>query len=715
MTRITGLSAILLLWASAANLIAQKELTLRDAVLKAGTDLAPRTLKGLQWIPDAAGYAFLKGDSLMMGSVGKAADQLIATVADLNAKLEEDAKLKAFPSIEWESASAFRFFHKDRLFIYDRAAGSLTARNQFPEDAENHDVAPEGGSVAYTQGRNLFVAPANSTKHIQVTRDSLDGHVNGVSVHRQEYGIVKGTFWSPKGNLLAFYNMDESMVTTYQLEQIGTKPSTFTSIRYPMAGQASHHVRIGVFDARTQRTIFLQTGEPADQYLTNIAWSPDERNVFVVHLDRETENLRVVQYDVKTGSPVRTLFEEHSDIYLEPEHPQWFLEKSPGRFIWWSERDGWQHLYLYDLKAGMIRQLTEGPWVVKEILGTDEKESHLFVEGSGADPTETHLYRVHLATGETVQLTRDPGTHHGLLSSNGRTLIDQWSSVNVPARTDLLDARSGSVMKTLVDATEPLDAFTTGTIDLFTIEGENGVPLHARMIKPSGFDPARKYPVLVYLYNGPHVQLVTNSRLGGASLWMLHAAERGSLVFTVDGRGSENRGRDFEQAVHRRLGEVEIQDQLRGVAYLKTLPYVDPDRLAVHGWSFGGFMTTGLMVKAPGTFKVGVAGGPVMDWAMYEVMYTERYMDTPEENPDGYAGTANVGRCGDLQGDLLIILGNQDDVVLPEHSLAFLKDCVDKDRQVDFFVYPGHGHNVRGKDRLHLMTKVLDYIDEKLR
>ena len=709
------------LGASLLTLHAQKELTLSDAVLKAGTDLAPKRLSGLQWLPGGSAYCHVKDDVLLQGGIGKVADQAVVSLADINAAMEKDKQLKKFPAVEWTDASHLRFMHDSRALVYDLKSKGIAAQAQFPEDAENQEADPVQGRWAYTLGPNLYVTTPGSTKHYQVTNETKEGIVNGVSVHRQEYGITKGTFWSPQGNLLAYYHMDESMVTPYQLEDISSKPSTFKAIRYPMAGQKSHEVNVYVFDTRTQMNTMLHTGEPKDQYLTNITWDPSELFVYVVHLDRKTENLRVVQYDVKTGKPVRTLFEEINDKYLEPEHTLHFLKRTPSQYIWWSERDGWQHLYLYDLKAGMIRQLTKGKWEVLDILGTDDKEGFLYVEGTG-DPTskpatnatETHLYRVGISTGETTRLTMIPGTHRGKLSKDGHYLIDQWSSTSVPGRTEILDARSGQVVKALLDAPNPLNDMKVGSVEIVTLMGENKQQLFARLIKPSGFDSRRKYPVLVYVYGGPHVQLVTNSWLGGASLWMMHAAERGYLVFTVDGAGTPHRGLGFEQATFRHLGMVEMKDQLHGVNYLKSLPYVDPDRMAVHGWSFGGHMTTSLMVNAPGTFKVGVAGGAVMDWSMYEVMYTERYMDTPEENPEGYAATALPVKADALTGDLLLIHGNQDDVVLPEHGMAFLKSCVDKGMQVDFFMYPGHAHNVRGKDRLHLMTKVLDYIDEKL-
>ncbi|MBL7964073.1 MAG: S9 family peptidase [Flavobacteriales bacterium] len=712
MRRTLTLSLLLLL--SVPLLLAQqKELTLADAILKAGSELAPKQLKGLQWIAGTDRYSFIQDDQLMQGGTGKVADMPLLKVVEMNVQLPAEKALKGIPAITWETATRFRFDHGDREYAFDLETRKLTERANWPAEAERMDREETTGHRAFTLGPDLYIAVPGGGRTIRVTEDGSDGLVNGRSVHREEYGISKGTFWSPGCERLAFYRMDESMVTPYQLEDIGTKPSTFEKIRYPMAGQASHHVTVGVYDLKTRRTVFLETGAPQDQYLTNLAWEPGGRHLFIVHLNRATDHLRLVQYDASTGKAVRTLLEERSERYVEPLEPMRFLKQDPKRFIWWSQRDGWTHLYLYDLEKGLVRQLTRGPWVVKRIIGFDAKGGAAFVEGTGENATETHLYRVDINAGRHQRLTKEAGTHRGELSPSGNLLLVRWSSLTVPARTEIMDTQ-GKLLKELLVSPNPLQERQVGTVELFTIIGEYGDALHARLIKPSNFDSRRRYPVLVYLYNGPHAQLVTNSFLGGASPWMLHAAERGYLVFTVDGHGSMNRGAHFEQVVHRRLGEVELKDQLHGVRHLKSLAYVDSTRMAVHGWSYGGFMTTALMVKAPGTFQVGVAGGPVMDWTMYEVMYTERYMDTPEENPEGYKEAALPDKAANMKGSLLIIHGGKDDVVLPEHSYAFIKACVDKMIPVDFFIYPGHGHNVRGRDRLHLMKKVLDYIDEKL-
>lgn len=701
-----------------------KELTLKDAVLKAGTELAPERLRGLQWIEGAQRYSYVKGEQLIRGDIGKSMDRVLVELSAINAQLPDSAKLKAWLPITWSDANRFTFLHNQRLYAYDLLKAELQAVTRIEAGAGHEEIEPTTGAVAFVKDDNVLLMRAGQGKNkpTMITSDGGNGIVNGQSVHRQEYGVEKGLFWGPKGGTLAFYRMDESMVSTYMLEDIGTKPSTFEPIRYPMAGQASHHVTIGVHDMNTGSTVFLKTGEPLDQYLTNISWEPDERHLLVAHLDRKTENLRMVRYDAATGEAKGTVFTERDEKYIEPLQAGHHLKTRPAQFIWRSRRDGWQHLYLYDVHKGLVRQLTKGAWEVERIVGLDPKESFAIVEGTGMiDPKnpsgalETHLYRIDLTNGRSTRLTSEPGVHYGQLSSDGSYLLDTWSSLTVPNRCVIRSTRDGSVMKTLVDAKNPYADHQVGTVELISIEGESGDMLNARLIKPSTFQSRQRYPVLIYVYNGPHVQLVSNSFLGGAPAWMLHAAERGYVVFTVDGHGTPNRGRDFEQVVHRQLGVVEVKDQMRGVEWLKRQPWVDADRIAVHGWSYGGHMTTAMLTKHPGVFKAGVAGGPVIDWGLYEVMYGERYMDTPQENPDGYAATTLSNYAKDLKDPLLIITGGRDDTVVPEHSYQFLKACVAAGVQVDFFNYPGHGHNVRGKDRLHLMEKVLSYIDQHMR
>ncbi len=337
----------------------------------------------------------------------------------------------------------------------------------------------------------------------------------------------------------------------------------------------------------------------------------------------------------------------------------------------------------------------------------------MFFHATGKNPTESHGYSLDLKTNEVSQLTSESGTHQIVVSSSGKYFIDNFNSLTVPNKVTLHQLGKSKDREILI-ADNPLIDYTIGNTELFSKKASDGTDLWCRMITPSNFDESKKYPVLFYVYNGPHVQLVTNSWLGGASLWMHSLAEEGYIIFTVDGRGSSHRGIDFEQAVHENMGTIEVDDQAEMAEWLKTLPYTDNDRFAVHGWSYGGFMTTSLMLKKPGLFKVGVAGGPVIDWRLYEVMYTERYMDTPESNLEGYENADLKNHVSNLEGKLMLIHGTSDDVVVMQHSMEFLSQCIQEGKQVDFFPYPGHAHNVRGKDRVHLMTKVLSYIKTNL-
>jgi dipeptidyl-peptidase-4 len=459
--------------------------------------------------------------------------------------------------------------------------------------------------------------------------------------------------------------------------------------------------------------VFLQTGEPKEQYLTNISWSPDEKSVYIAVLNRDQNHMWLRQYDATSGAFVKTLFEETDQEYVEPQHPLLFVPGHDDQFIWQSERDGYNHLYLYNTSGKLLRQLTKGPWMVTDVQGFDAKSKNVYFASTEDSPMQRQLYAVSLGGGKARKLSQNAGTHAGLLSPSGEYLLDTYSSQTTPRTVAVIGTKDGKQKQQLLNASNPVANYALGQMKLFPIKAADGqTDLYCRLITPVGFDPNKKYPAVIYVYGGPHVQLVTDSWLGGGNLWMQLMAEKGYVVFTVDSRGSGNRGLPFEQSTFRQLGTQEMADQLKGVDYLKSLPYVDQSRIGVHGWSFGGFMTTTLLSRAPqGTFKVGVAGGPVIDWRMYEVMYTERYMDTPQTNPEGYQKANLLNYVQDLKAPLLMIHGTVDDVVVWQHSLSYLKNAVDKGVQLDYFVYPGHPHNVLGKDRVHLYTKITNYLD----
>ena len=533
----------------------------------------------------------------------------------------------------------------------------------------------------------------------------------GQSVHRSEFGITKGTFWSPQGDKLAFYRKDESMVTDYPLIDMNPRPAEVKLIKYPMAGMESHQVKVGVYDLETRRTVYLQTGEPKDQYLTAVTWSPDGESIFIGVLNRDQNHLKLNQYNAETGAFVKTLFEETDEQWVEPEEGLIFVPGHNDKFLWFSSRDNYKQLYLYNTKGEMLKKVTDGNWDVTGFIGFD-KRNNIYFQAATDHALQRQIFRTDLK-GNQKQLTSKKGTHTAVLNHSG-LLIDTFSNIDTPKEIRIISS-APKLLKTLLESKDPLENYNYSRPEIITFKDKAGFQLNARMIKPSDFDPSKKYPVVVYVYGGSHAQMVRNKWLGGAPMWMYYLAEKGYLVFTLDNRGSHNRSSAFEQATFRHLGDKEMEDQLEGVAYLKSLPYVDAERMAVHGWSFGGFMTTSMMLRQPGVFKVGVAGGPVIDWRMYEVMYGERYMDRPQDNPEGYEKADLTNYVANLDGKLLIIHGQVDDVVVPQHSMKLLKACVDNGVQIDFFTYPGHPHNVRGKDRVHLMQKVIDYIDTNLK
>ena len=584
------------------------------------------------------------------------------------------------------------------------------------EGETNSDWNSQSKAVAYVKADQLYVRNADD-KELQLTTDGSRLIVYGSSVHRNEFGITKGTFWSPDGQRLAFYRMDQSMVSDYPQVDIFPRIAAYEPDKYPMAGETSHKVTVGVYDLNTQQTVYLQSGDPTNRYFTNISWSPDGQTIYMFELNRDQNDCQLVSYDAKTGQRKAELYRETSEKYVEPLHPIQFLPWDADKFIMQSQRDGYNHLYLYQKDGKLIRQLTSGQWVVQGVLGFNEKQKSIIIEANKYHPLHRWLYSVSVADGKMKELVSADGVHHAQLSASGRYLTDKWSSPTIPRTIDLIDTKN-KVHRTpllipnssfLIDYEQPI--FECGMIKA----ADGKTDLFYRMVKPYNFDPAKQYPTIVYVYGGPHAHNVEASWHWSSRSWETYMSQKGYIIFILDNRGSEYRGRDFEQATFRQLGQIEMQDQMKGVDYLKSLPYVDMQRLGVHGWSFGGFMTISLMLNYPDVFKVGVAGGPVIDWKWYEVMYGERYMDTPQTNPEGYAKSSLIDKAKNLKGRLQIITGYNDKTVVPQHCLSFLDACVKAGTQPDFFAYPGEEHNMRGHASVHLHERITRYFEDYLK
>ncbi|MDY0101702.1 MAG: S9 family peptidase [Lentimicrobium sp.] len=675
--------------------------------------LYPTGLSNLQWRGSTDNYTWQVPDGLLQGSIKDEITDTLLRVSTLNEALVRAGfdELQRLPYVTWASDKVLEYTRGENWFAYDLEAKSIKLLNTTDTLAENAEMAPETNYIAYTKNNNLYVS--TGTEQITVTNDENTGIVNGQTVHRNEFGIEKGIFWSPKGNLLAFYRMDETMVTEYPLVDITPRVAEVKNIRYPMAGMASHQVTLGVYNPKTRSKVFMKTGLPAEQYLTNIAWSPDEKLIYIAVLNRDQNHMKLNCYNAETGAFIKTLFEETNDRYVEPQHPMVFVPGNPNQFIWQSQRDGFNHLYLYDTDGKLIKQLTSGSWIITEFLGFNPDGTDLFYTSTAVSPLENQLYHLNIKSGKSSRLTMEMGTHNPIVRKDGKYFIDRYSNREVPAALYLSDTKAKR-KKTLHQSPNPLKDFKPVETTIFTLKADEGTDLYCRLIKPADFDTTKKYPAFIYVYGGPHAQLITESWLGGANLFLDYMAQLGFVVFTLDNRGSANRGFAFESIIHRNLGTLEVADQMKGVEYLKTLPFVDPERIGVDGWSYGGFMAISLKLKNPGIFKVASAGGPVIDWKYYEVMYGERYMDTPEQNTEGYKEASLLNHVDKLEGKLLVIHGNMDNTVVWQNSLDFLMTCITNKKQVDYFVYPTHEHNVGGIDRAHLFRKLSEYYLQNL-
>ena len=709
------LRILLIIFFFSAALTAQKNFTLEQVTIDTAT-IQPKKLEQLQWIPGTDDFAYVFSDNGIKKLYKENSDvegrKELLTLYQLSTALTTAGlePVDSFPKFSWSSANKIRFWSERKLVDFDLNTNTPQVINYIDTDGKNADfISPD--KIAYTINNNLYIAV--NSKQIQITKDANIGIVNGQAVHRHEFGIKKGTFWSPKGNFLAFYRKDETMVTDYPILDISQRPAIVNYIKYPMAGMKSQEVTIGIYNLRSKKITWLNTGTPKDHYLAGITWSPDERHIYVNELNRNQNRMKLSRYNTTTGELEKVLFEESSDKYVEPMYGPIFFEGDPSMFIWISRTDGWNHLYLYDAQGAKIVELTKGDWEVTNYDGLSTAGFNIFFAATEQSPLERHYYKVDLDRYAMSRITNGHGNHNVIRNENGTKYLDQFDNIEIPYEVSVID-KDGELIRKVYTAPNPLSEYNLGKTVINSLKSSDGYDLYCRTIFPPDFDMNKMYPVIVYVYGGPHEQLVKNKWLGNAKLWFYYLAQKGFIIFTLDNRGSNNRGLEFEQKTFRHLGSIEIADQMVGVNYLKSLSYVDTSRLGVYGWSYGGFMATGLMTRTPGVFKVGVAGGAVIDWKYYEVMYTERYMDTPEFNPEGYDESSLLNYVQNLKGKMLLVHGTSDPVVVWQHTLLFIEEATHLGIDVDYFPYIDHKHHVKGNDGFHLYQKITNYFLDNL-
>lgn len=717
-------SLLMMITTTAVN--AQKQFTLEDLNFGGNNyhNMVPKN-RYLTWWGDQLVRRNTDECSLVNKQNGK--ETVMFTVDDINkwAGTDDSTKIRHlfYASFPYPNKSLVLITgKKERMLIDFKSKKVVWRQNCEGENFAEWNAASK--AVAFVKDDNLFVTNGEG-KTTQLTTDGSREIVYGQSVHRDEFGIYKGTFWRPDGQSLAFYRMDQSMVADYPLVNIDTRIATETPIKYPMAGETSHKVTVGVYNLKTGKTIYLKAGDPTDRYFTNIAWSPDCKKVYMIELNRDQTDMQLVSYDATTGNKLETLYKEHNDKYVHPMTPITFLPWDDSKFILQSEKDGYNHLYLFNTKGEQLKQITSGKWIVLDLVGFNKSKKSAIILSTECSPIQNNLYMVNIETGKRTLLdngkgfhatTRGAGGHCDIiLSGTGKYIYDNYSEPDVPRKINIISTENAKNVNYFT-AADPWKGYNVPEYSCGTIKAADGTTdLYYRMVKPVNFDPNKKYPTIVYVYGGPGIRNVEARWHYASRGWETYMAQKGYLLFILDNRGSCDRGRDFEQATFRHLGVEEMKDQIKGVEYLKSLAYVDTTRLGVHGWSFGGFMTTSLMTTYPDVFKVGVAGGPVIDWKWYEVMYGERYMDTPQANPEGYAETSLINKAKNLKGKLQIIIGTDDPTVVPQHAISFLKACIEAGTQPDFFVYPGEGHNMMGHQSVHLHERITQYFEDYLK
>ena len=644
---------------------------------------------------------------------GAVAGPAIADAKTLRALLGAPGEGAAkFPPLAWRDAETLRLELPAAVAHWRPGAPAVErVLTWAAADApEQQAVAPGDERVAYVRGEQLWLQE-RSGRLRQLTFDGSADVDYGGAAHRAEFGIERGLFWSADGRFLAFSREDHRGVARYPYQDLAARPPAPAHGRYPMAGGAHGRVRIGVCDTQDHGIAWLEHDPDEDVYWTNVTFGPDG-TLAVARVDRGQGRCELVRYDAKTGRRLATLLVEQDAEWVEPMHGPTFLPD--GGFLWWSPRDGHTHLWRHDAAGGEPRQVTKGAFDVQSLLGVAADGSRVWFEASGEDPRQRHLFVAALDGSEVKQLTRERGTHHASLSPDRQWAHVVWSNLETRPTARLVELASGTAIA-LPAPHDPLAGMALPQQRLFQVKADDDTVLYGHVALPPDLAEGQRCPVLLYVYGGPHVQLVGDRWLGGAPVWLQALAAEGYVVCRLDNRGTPNRGIAFAQSVHRRLGVLEVQDQMRAVEWLVQQPFVDKARIGVHGWSYGGYMTIRMLLAAPTVFACGVSGAPVTDWAMYETGYTERYMDLPAENVEGYRLSSCLPFAQQLQRPLLIVHGTDDRTVMWSHSLAFVDQCIAAGKRVEYLPYPMQKHALVGKQREHFLLLLRDWTARHLR
>ena len=696
--------ALMMTFTLSAQESERKLLSIEDVVLN--RELSPKTFP-VQWVGQSDSYSTVEGETLVATDARNNKKRTIISLEELNSILSTD--FKRFPAYAWEDDNSLIVNAHSQRNIIDLKTRKVSAAYKIPVGANLTRQSGKGGIYAYTKENNLFCF--DGEREHQITNFEDKNIVCGQSVSRNEFGISGGIFFSPDGKKIAFYQKDESRVTDFPLLDINTRTGTLRNIKYPMNGMDSEHVSLGVYDIASGKTTYLNvTDFDAERYLTCITWSPDSERIYIQVLDRAQKNIHLNSYNASTGEFLKQILSEHNDRWVEPQYQLVFLKNDPSRFIYSTDnRDGFWNLYICN-DEGKVERLTKVNADVKYVAQDDK---FVYYTSAEVSPAESHLFKVEIASGKATRLTKEAGWHEPVMSKSGKFYLDTYSSLNVPrvvdlGRTDLKPSRE------LFRAEDPTVGYNFCNIELGKIKSADGkFDNFYRLIKPLDFDPTKKYPVVMLQYSGPTSQRVLNNwrkRFG----YVL--ADAGYLVVNVDGRGTNARGREWRNATYMQLGVKEAEDQISAAQYLKSLPYVDANRMAICGWSYGGYQTLMCLSKQQEmVWQCGIAIAPVTSWRLYDSAYTERFMRRPQVNDFGYEGTDLMKMAGDLTGELLIVHGLADDNVHAQNTLLYTDALVKAGKQFEMQLYVDDNHSIRKPaNSEHLHKRIMLFLQNKL-
>jgi dipeptidyl-peptidase-4 len=613
------------------------------------------------------------------------------------------------------SQRVWRANTKGTYYVYDLATERLTPLSTTPGWQQFAKWSPAGDRIAFVRDNDLWVVDLATMTERRLTSDGSDVIINGTFdwVYEEELGLQDGFRWSPDGRRIAFWRLDQSPIRTFYLINDSTLYPELFPIRYPKAGEANSKVQVGVIELASGKTTWMDIGADDDIYIARMDWAEGPNELMLQRLNRLQNRLEVLLAEVNTGA-TRVLFPETDRAWVDVDDD--FMWVNGGRqFLWTSERDGFNHLYLYDRSGRLVRQLTRGDFDVTALDGVDEERGWVYFTAARPSPTQQQLFRVRLSGRGMERVSEAPGSHHVSLSPDSRYYIDQHSQAGVPPTTALFTAE-GDRLRVLASneaVQRKLQALGAKEPEFFQFTTSDGVALNGYMIKPPNFDPSKKYPVLMYVYGGPGSQTVTDAWGGSRYLWHQVLAQKGYIVASVDNRGTGSRGRDFEKVTYLNLGKWEVHDQMEAARYLGSLPYVDEDRIGIWGWSYGGYLTALTLFQAGDLFKAGISVAPVTAWNLYDTIYTERFMQTPQLNPEGYRTSAPTAYADRLESEFLLIHGTGDDNVHFQNAVQLVSALQRAGKQFDFMLYPNQTHSISDAQG-HLFQLMTDWVVEHL-